>query len=219
MTAGREFGRPVPNVGPACAGPLAQIGGTYVAIVGSGTSSNGGTTYVPTAGQQYWGAYLYTQASPSPTPAPTVPPTTGPTSSPVPTATPLLVYTYYGTYTVTAVPSPGPTAPAFESTAQTGCFYVEMTADGSPIPNGFTPTDNTVAFGNPNFSVPFDTLNAALVVGGKLTSIAIGNLGPTTGSGTFTLDNGATGTVTLTSRTLGPFALRHRVNQRGVYRR
>lgn len=104
-----------------------------------------------------------------------------PTPTPSPTKTPL--YLYIGTFTSTGQ---APTK---------GCFGLLTTITGKPL--GGHGIDNASAGGAPIFS---QATRHSTVTAGFLVSMLITGLSPTGGSGTFVLDNGARGTITLTGR-------------------
>jgi hypothetical protein len=104
-----------------------------------------------------------------------------PTPTPAPTKTPL--YLYVGSYTSTGQ---APTK---------GCFALLTTLTGKPL--GGHGSDNASAGGAPIFSQP---TNHSTVTAGFIVSLLITGLSPTGGVGTFVLDNGARGTITLTGR-------------------
>jgi hypothetical protein len=110
---------------------------------------------------------------------------TNPTPTPRPTPTKTPLYLYVGTFSSTA---PAPT---------TGCFALLTTKSGKPL--GGHGLDNASAGGAPIFS---QAVKHSTVSVGFLVSMLITGLSPTGGHGTFVLDNGARGTITLTGRTI-----------------
>jgi hypothetical protein len=90
----------------------------------------------------------------------------------------------------TAAPISAPSAAPTAVSATTGCFFVAATIGGQ--------SPNAGGLGFPSFAG--DT-NNTLVNFGTLTAFSIPGLTPGAGpfSGTFTLDNNVTGTVTLNS--------------------
>jgi hypothetical protein len=95
---------------------------------------------------------------------------------------------YQGNYTVTRN----------NATETIGCAFLATTQDGSPLSG--TPY-NAGNSDTPIFNVP---VNTTPVANGTVSSMTISNLSATGGSGTFTLSDGSTGTITLTSRTAFP---------------
>jgi len=172
---------PTPTVGPlACAAPAAPIPGTYTTIIAIGNTVN--SVFSPIAGSALWVRYMYTPATPAPTPS--VSPTVSPTSSPTTAPTPQPVYIYLGTFKLTL--SGGGAEP-------TGCALFVTTKDGSPL-NGTNANSADNEF--PNIT---QLVHATLVTNGLVSTMSI-TLTGTTGSGTFTLSDGSTGTISLTSR-------------------
>jgi hypothetical protein len=95
------------------------------------------------------------------------------------------VYFYEGTYQLVSGTS--------------GCMFAFASQDGSPLSTltGTSAGANALVDGTP-FVQGAGTTGG--VTFGNLTSLVINNLGPTGGSGTMTLDNTDSGTVTLTTR-------------------
>ena len=141
---------------------------------------------------------LYTNATP--TPAPTATPTAGPTAAPTTTPTPRAYFIYNGTYLAppfTTIAATG--APSITTNTTNGCFFLITTQDGTPLSSGSP--DNGSGLGFPSFAT---SPNSAFYATGAVTASTI-NLTTTGGTGTFTLDTGALGTVTLTSRSASTF--------------
>jgi hypothetical protein len=200
----------------ACNAPVVGVPGNYLSISTYGQLA--GNTFTADINAPFANAWEFDSYAVAPTPSPT--PTT--TATPVPTATPTMgptatptpsMYSIYtGVYTVTAfsgsqVPSGGTTPAPFSVAAQTGCFELLLVQPvGGTIgqarpriaiatPN---PADNSEGFGSPNFSSTTDYTQSELATG-AITQLTIGNLSASkqTGSGTFTLDSGASGTVSI----------------------
>lgn len=164
------------------------VPGVYTTIIESGNYTTG---FAAVSGS--WYADYITPATPPPTAPPTSAPTAGPTTTPGPSPTPVTYDLWTGSYTVsafTAKPILAPTAAPTAVSATTGCFFVVATIGGQ--------SPNAGGLGFPSFAG--DT-NTTIVNYGQVTTFSIPGLTPGTGpfSGTFTLDNNATGTVTLNS--------------------
>jgi hypothetical protein len=129
---------------------------------------------------------MYTVATPAPTP--TSSSTPAPTPTPTTTPSPQPVFVYQGNYSVTHN----------NSVETTGCAFLVTSQDGSPLSG--TPYSGANA-DQPIFNV---LVNSTLVKSGFVSSMTINNLSATGGSGSFTLDDGSTGTITLTERTALP---------------
>lgn len=170
---------------PASCGTPVTLPGTYSTIIATGTySSTTFTANISSTGSS-WFSYAYTAAaSPSPGPSSTL--TSNPNPNPTATRTPQPIYDFIGTYQL--------------QSGSRGCFVVITSQDGSPLSiyNGTSLQGASgIGTGGPNVNPPY---NVTSVASGTLTSLVINNLGAGGGSGTVSLSNGDTGTVTLTSR-------------------
>lgn len=195
---------PVPTGTPtavplACSAPTATIPGTYTSIISQGSIASGTYTQSSATGSGLWQAVTYTAATPTPvpTPTPTPVPTATPTNTPIPTPTPVTYVFYSGVYSVAGFAGTG-VGGAFTASATQGCFTLLTRADGMsispPSPN------NASLFGSPNLPAG---VNPALAGTGAIARFTITGIGPTSGTGTFALDNGAAGTATVqSSRTI-----------------
>jgi hypothetical protein len=188
-----------------CSGTtLSALPGVYVTVVELGNFASG---FTPTSGN--WSADAYTAATPAPTfsPIPTLSPTSSPSAGP--TATPVTYDFWSGSFSVPAftAPSPQPSAPSSVN-ATSGCFYLVTQVGGT--------SPNTVGIGGPLFGSDFNT---SLVQYGSITAFSLPGL--TTGngpfSGSFTLDAGVNGNVTINSfQTVTASVLRRTLEQRHV---
>ena len=199
------------GIAAACSGSAVPIPGNYLSIVSDGQVSGSTFTGDPAISSWEDDAYVIVP-TPSPTPIMTATPiaTATPTTSPVPTTTPVMISVYTGSYTVSSfsgsqIPEGGATPSAYTVQAQSGCFELALTQPvGGTIgqirrllatPN---PSDNSFAFGFPNTGTAnYQTTEIAT---GSITAFTINNLSVSaqSGSGTFTLDSGATGSVSIT---------------------
>lgn len=182
---------PTPTVTPttlplACSAPAAAIPGTYTSILALGNVS--GTTFTASAGTSLWTRQHYTAATPAPTPS--ISPTTLPSTSPSPSPTPQPVYVYEGTYKVVVS----------GATETNGCAILVTSQDGAPLSGTAYNGEN---LDDPNFAQP---VNGTFVASGSVSSMTISNLSANGGTGSFTLSDNSTGTVTLTSRVAFPSA-------------
>ncbi len=181
--------------------------GTYTEVITEGNVN--GSVYSQVQGS--WSAIQYTtSAAATPTPVAIV--TATPT--PAPSATIVTYKLYAGTYTVPAFsvsPSAAPTGtsagarPFAQSVipvnATTGCAFLIIDASG---PVGIGPSSqpiNTEAIGIPYFGNGTLFTSGNTVASGSLTSFSLTNLAASTGSGSFVLDVGVTGTINLFSET------------------
>jgi hypothetical protein len=173
--------------GYSCSGtPQFSIPGTALIFVSEGTMLADGD-YVQQLGE--WAPIPIMAASGSPTATPT--PTVTPTPSPTPTGSPTVyAYLWYGTFTLNQ-PFNGQTG---------GCFFVINIAQvGSPTPSpspGASPAIDSEFIGVPNVgnNVTFGSIGTV----GYITTVNLSvSRTAGTGSGTFTLDNGTTGTMTI----------------------
>jgi hypothetical protein len=97
------------------------------------------------------------------------------------------VYIYAGTYQL--------------QSGTSGCFSLITSQDGSALSiyNGTGLQGNSgIGSGSPNVSGNY-TIGS--IVSGTVTSLVVNNLSATGGSGTVSLSNGDSGTITLTART------------------
>lgn len=108
---------------------------------------------------------------------------TNPTPTPKPTPTKTPLYLYVGTFS------------SIGQAPTNGCFALLTTVSGKPL--GGHGSDNASAGGSPVFA---QAAKHSTVTTGFLVSLAIIGLSPTGGTGTFVLDNGATGTIKLAGR-------------------
>ncbi|MBV8600945.1 MAG: hypothetical protein JO359_05190, partial [Candidatus Eremiobacteraeota bacterium] len=163
-------GAPIP--GTNCSAP-ALGAGTYTSVFAQGNTSGGVFTANTAMTASSWVKLAYS-GSATPTGAPTATPTSGPTSTPGGTQA---VNVYFGSYNLMS--------------GTQGCFLVYTTVDGSPISaigSGF----NGAAVGIPNVSAG----SVTFVSSGTITAMSI-TLGSGGGSGTVSLSNGDSGTVTV----------------------
>jgi hypothetical protein len=174
--------------GYACSGTAQlPLPATYFVFISEGSIDSGGD-YASSFGE--WAPIQFLAASPLPTltPAPTV--------SPIPTGSPTSTVTLYtGTFTLSST----------LDGMNTGCFYaislpaqqtltstVRAPFAASPSPS---PTPNAFAIGAPN--IGFDTTVGTVGTVGTITAFQF-TVTNGTGSGTFTLDNEVTGTISIT---------------------
>jgi hypothetical protein len=158
-----------------CTAPLANVGDTKYEIGAIGNLPAGGGTLSGASGS--WTKFTIASATPFPVYTP-VPGTTNPPTIPI--------YVYLGTYTVTSATAP-----------TTGCFYLVTTTDGSPLSSGGA--TSAAGVGIPNLANYSSGYALTSVSHGSLTTIGL-TVSATSGSGTFTLDNGDSGTISLSSR-------------------
>jgi hypothetical protein len=199
------------------------VPGNYISFFSQGlTSGSPGTYAQDPALVGEWTFDAYSVATPTPTtaptitPVPTMTPTMLPTATPTTTPTPTMYSIYVGSFSVNGFSGSSP-AP-YTVPAQSGCFFVVLNQPvGGSIaqyrgrPNAAsTPNanDNTETEGFPNLSGTTD-YNETNIAYGSVTQFNMSNLSVSkqTGSGTFTLDSGATGTVTIQSASNETFAL------------
>ena len=168
-------------------GTALTVPGTYTTVTTVGTYA--GTTYTAntSSGSTSWITISYASASPTPVPTATATTTAIPSPTPTPTRTPQPVYIYAGTYQL--------------QSGTSGCFSLITSQDGSALSiyNGTGLQGNSgIGSGSPNVSGNY-TIGS--IVSGTVTSLVVNNLSATGGSGTVSLSNGDSGTITLTART------------------
>jgi hypothetical protein len=196
--ANTPFPSPSPTGIVACTAPSLGFG-TYTSIMTVGNAV--GHTYTQTNGTYVVDTYSAATPTPPPTPTPTPPPT----PTPGPTPTPVMVTVYYGEYMVQSFMGTSFMGHPFTAASTLGCFELvllqppggtigQLRFRSSVIPEA---TASINAFGQ-GFPPTSPTDNSTLEFVGSISSLTIDNLTTTTGNGTLTLDNGATGTVTLT---------------------
>jgi hypothetical protein len=215
---------PTPSgVGVSCRGTGNALPGTYTAITTTGNVA--GTAYTQIAGGGTWTASTYAvepspippsispiptetaelevgrvpkkkptptpSPTPSPTPTPTPTPTTPPTIGPVPTPSGTDYVAYTGAYILGGFNGSG-----YSVSPTTGCLLLLTTQSGQPIQpgGGF----NASGTGTPLFDT-FLGVSAVAVASGSITTFTITGLGASSGNGTFNLDNGVAGSVTIQS--------------------
>ncbi len=164
----------------ACAAAPAAFGPTYYTLLIEANVPAGGGAVTPIANGANWTTEVFSPATPPPTttPGPTPTPTTTPTPTP-----PRPFYVYGGTYHVTSTTAP-----------TDGCVTLITTIDGSPIRGQ---TFSALGSGSPN---PPATLFTVTATGfGAITALSL-NVSPSTNTnGTFTLSNGDSGNIAITS--------------------
>lgn len=187
----------------SCTGP-AQVNtpGTTLIFISAGRTDSTGN-YAQDFGE--WAPF--TVATPSFTPSPTPTPTVTPTPTPTPTSSPTLIaYIFLGEFTLNQAyngmtngcmlviyePSLGTTAPSAYSRRPQGA----VVASPTPAPNSTPVNSEYIGFPNLGPNVVFSGVGTV----GYITTTSL-TLNPTagTGSGTFTLDNGTSGTISLTA--------------------
>ena len=180
-----------------CTAADETIPGTYTSLDTNGNVA--GSTY--TADTTAINSYLvYSYASAPPTPVPTATAVPQPTPAPDPTGTPEKISIYVGEYSVPGFV--GVLFPSvYDASATTGCFMLLLQQPGSGTAGqtrhrDAAGGDNALGIGgiaNPAYSYTKTNVDAE-----ALNSLTITNLTPTSGSGTFALSNGTSGTVTIT---------------------
>jgi hypothetical protein len=172
---------PTGSVGTTACLPQ-TVPGRYTSIVMQGNVNSSVTSFTGDPTTSIWDQADYSVAPPPPSPSPTPSTSPTPSPSPSPTSTPVPIFLFTGVFHVTS------------TTAVTdGCFTMITTQDGSPLPKS---TESALGTGSPQFNVL--TMSKNFTFGAILISNI--TLTKTGGSGTFTLSNGDSGTVTLTKR-------------------
>jgi hypothetical protein len=163
----------VPNPLLNCTAPALSAPGPWTTISLLGNVNSG--TFTP-ASQSGWLKFNY---GGSPTPVPTA--TATPTAGPTPTSSPQPVNVYLGTYTLTS--------------GTTGCMYIVTSVNGAPL-NFLSSVGSFNAGG-----VGIPKVNAAITTLASSGTISSTNiiLNATGGSGTISLSNGDTGTISLSA--------------------
>jgi hypothetical protein len=159
------------------------IGSTYYTVSAIGSVPAGGGAFTEISG--VWFKDMFSATTPTPTPTPTVTPTPGPTPTPPPTR---LFYVFAGTFQITSSSAP-----------TTGCFTVYATVDGTPLSASSSASASAIGAPKP----PTGAFTVVLVgQPGTVTRITL-TLSPTSPNttGTIALDNGDSGTITITSET------------------
>jgi hypothetical protein len=169
------------------------VGQTVYQLIVTGDESPAFGSMTNAAAQYY--KFVIATPTPTPTPSPVPTPSPTPTATPPPTPTPtpsptprqLPVYYYNGSYVVNSVTAP-----------TTGCFFFITTTDGSPLYLGAR-TYSALGGGEPNSSgiAPYTIDN---ITQGSATAINLSLTSSGTGTGSFTFDNGDTGTLSIDQR-------------------
>lgn len=185
----------------SCGTQIVTAAGTYVDFLvafGNFASMGTGVFTLDTTTTSSFSKTTYVVATPSPTPSPTPSTTPTPTPTPTPTGTPTAtptpgptpkpVYFYFGSY---SVGSPG-------GAQTTGCAIFETTQDGTPLAPSPPPSDNAIGFGALQVSSSLSPVFPPTT--GTVSTMNLTVTPAGTGSGTFTLSDGETGTLSITSR-------------------
>lgn len=191
----------------ACTTATDPLPGTYTNIITAGNVS--GTTYTQAAGSGIYQVEAYTVGTPPP-PTPSPSPTSTPTVGPTPTPTPVTYNVYTGAYAIPTFSGSG-AGGTYTANATNGCFALLATQNGQPIPNQ---TYNSIGIGFPVFDPSVTYVNVTPVAQGAITSFTFTGLGPSMGTGTFTLDNNVTGTATVQATQVVTFEHARRMFQR-----
>ncbi len=202
--------------GYSCSGTSQlELPGTYLVFVSEGVLDSTGA-YSSQIGEWAPIQFLAPSSSPAATPSPTATPTPSPTPSSSPT---IYAYLYTGNFSLSqpfngmqggcfyAVAFPGRTKPVGSSIARKP---LTASASGLASPSS-TPSPNAVVLGAPN--VGDNATIGTVGTVGTITAITVTvNQTAGTGSGTFTLDNGSSGTITING-TLAFAQARKRIEQ------